>query len=116
MSYNLIFMGWNRAIPGREPLAGQLFQEVLQYLAGQQQAGKIDSFEPVILSPHGGDLNGFVLVRGDAAQLSALSANEEWQDHMTRATMNLDGFGVVWGAIGETIAVQMARWNKFIPA
>ena len=116
MSTNVLFVGWDRAVPGREAAASEHFAEVMQWFGGLQQAGKIDSFEPVLLNAHGGDLNGFVLVRGEAAQLNALSANEEWLDHMTRATMNLDGFGVVWGAIGEGIAAQMARWNKFIPA
>ena len=116
MSTNVLFVGWDRAVSGREAAASEHFAEVMQYFGGLQQAGKIDSFEPVLLTAHGGDLNGFVLVRGDAAQLNALQGNEEWLDHMTRASMNLDGFGAVWGAIGEGIAAQMARWNKFISA
>lgn len=48
-------MGWDRSIAGREAQAAQLFQEVVQYLGGLQQVGTIQSFEPVLLSPHGGD-------------------------------------------------------------
>ena len=116
VSYNLIFMGWDRAIPGREPLAGQLFQEVLQFLAGQQQAGKIDSFEPVLLSPHGGDLNGFILIRGDSANLDALQATPEWQQYVTRGGLLLEGSGQVRGATGDLVMQWMAVWTQSMPS
>ena len=31
----------------------------------------IESFEPVFLEPHGGDLTGFILIQGDAAKLAS---------------------------------------------
>jgi hypothetical protein len=37
MASNVIFWGWNRAIPGREHIAGEHFQEFVQYLGGLQQ-------------------------------------------------------------------------------
>lgn len=60
MDSNAIVFGWNRSIPGREPLSAEHFQEFVQYLTGLKEKGTIESFDTVILNPHGGDLNGFL--------------------------------------------------------
>jgi hypothetical protein len=112
MSANVIFMGWNRPVTGRETQSGQLFQEVMQYLGGLQQAGTIQSFDTVLLSPHGGDLNGFFLIRGESTKLDALQASEEWLAHVTRGGIVMEGLGVVRGATGELIMEWMNLWNK----
>jgi hypothetical protein len=116
MSTDAIFMGWNRSVPGREATSAEHFQEFLGYLGGLQQAGKIASFEPVLLNPHGGDLNGFVLIRGDSAQIDALSASEEWQIHITRGGFHLEGLGIVRGVTGEGVMAWMARWSQIASA
>ena len=115
MSTNVIFMGWNRAVAGREAQSGPLFQEFLQYLGGQQQEGTIQSFESVFLSPHGGDLNGFVLIRGETSKLDALQSSEEWLTYTTRAGQMMEGLGVVRGATGELVMKWMDVWNKVLP-
>lgn len=112
MSTNVIFMGWDRSIPGREAESAAHFQEFMQYLAGLQQAGAIGSFEAVLLNPHGGDLNGFVLIRGDNDQLNALSSDEDWITHITRGGMHLEGLGIVRGTTGELLMEQMGLWTK----
>ena len=107
MTANAIFVGWNRAVPGYEAKSSALFGEVLQYLGAQVQAGAIDSFEPVLLNAHGGDLNGFVLIRGDRAQLQGLRATDEWRTFMTRASVVLHGLGIVGGYTGDALNRQM---------
>lgn len=114
MSTNVIFMGWDRPVAGREAQAGQLFQECLQYLGGLQQAGTIQSFETVLLGPHGGDLNGFFLIRGETAKLDALQSSEEWMSYTTRGGLALEGLGVVRGATGELVMTWMDLWNKIL--
>jgi hypothetical protein len=116
MSREVIFMGWDRPATGRERLSGDLFQEVLEYLGRLQGAGKIDSFETVLLGPHGGDLNGFMLLRGDRDQLNALQASEEWQTYLTRGGIYLEGFGAVRGVTGEGVMEWMALWTEVMPA
>ena len=73
MANSALFVGWNRSVAGREQQAMNLFMSVTEYYNQLQNAGKIESFEPVILANHGGDLNGFVLIRGDAAQFGTLN-------------------------------------------
>lgn len=115
MSTNLIFMGWNRPATGREAQGGQLFQEFSQYLGGLQQAGTIQSSETVLLNPHGGDLNGFFLIRGDSTKLDALQSSEEWQTYVTRGGMLMEGLGTVRGATGEKVMEWMNLWTNLIP-
>lgn len=112
MSGNVILMGWNRPTTGREDRATQDFQDFMQYLGGLQQAGTIASFEPVFLDFHGGDMNGFFLLRGESAKLNALQSSEEWLTFMTRAGYSLEGLGVVRGVTGEMIMEQMNRWAR----
>lgn len=107
-----LFIGWNVSIPGREQAAVEDFDAALGFFGRQQAAGQIESFEPVLLSLHGGDLNGFILVRGDAAKLSELRWSEEFQDMLVRAQLNISGIGVVSAAIGEGAAGQMARYQR----
>jgi len=107
-------MGWDRPVAGREAQSSELFQEFLQYLGGLQQAGTIQSFETVLLSPHGGDLNGFFLIRGDAASLAATESSEEWMTYVTRGGQVLEGLGVVRGATGEMVMQWMDRWGRLL--
>jgi hypothetical protein len=116
MGTNVVFMGWDRPSRGREAVATALFQEFMQYLGGQQQAGAIQSFESVFLNPHGGDLGGFTLIRGDSGKLDALLSSEAWETYMTRAGLLMDGFGFLRGVTGELLMKQMASFNQYASA
>ena len=112
MGTNVVFVGWNRPTTGREQIATALFQEFMQYLGGQQQAGTIQSFDTVFLNAHGGDLNGFAFIRGDSGKLDALLSSETWESYMTRAGLAMDGFGVVRGVTGELLMKQMEGYMR----
>ena len=71
-----LFIGWGPTVRGREQQALPVFNETVRYVAGLQQRGEIAGFEPVALEPHGGDLCGFLLVRGDGEALARLRAGE----------------------------------------
>ncbi len=115
MSSNVLFFGWNRSVPGRERMSAEHFQSFGEYLATQQRKGLIQSFEPVFLDPHGGELAGFFLIRGESVQLDALTATTEWRTHTVRASVHLDKSGAVRGAAGELIQERMGMWLKEIP-
>jgi hypothetical protein len=116
MSSNVLLFGWNRSIPGREKVSAQHFEEFVQYLGSLQQNGAIQSFEIVFLDTHGGDLNGFFLIKGDSAKLDALVATTEWITHITRAALHLDGSGVVRGVTGDAVMGRMKLWTSVIPS
>jgi len=116
MGPNLILFGWNRPIPGREKLSLQHFDEFVAYLTAQQKAGAIDGFDIVFLDPHGGDLNGFFVIKADSKKLATLTTSDEWTKHMTRATLHLQAPGAITGATGAGIAARMKLWGDLLPA
>ena len=69
-----LFIGWGQVVRGREKRAVQVFNESVEYWGKLQADGKIDDFEVVLLTPHGGDLQGFALLRGSEQQVNALRA------------------------------------------
>ena len=115
MSPNVIVFGWNRSIPGRERRSAEHFQEFVQYLGGLREKGTIQSFDVVLLDPHGGDMNGFFLIRGESEKIRELAASTEWLTHMTRAVLHLEGAGAVLGVTGEAVMERMKLWTNLIP-
>ena len=114
MATHALFIGWNRAIVGREQAAMENFNSAIAFFTKQVASGNLESFEPVILSAHGGDLNGFMLLRSDGEKLSQLRRNDEFLDLMTRCIHTVDGFGMIDGYVGQELMNMMGRWNKVI--
>jgi hypothetical protein len=109
MSDNLLFIGWDRPARGRETAAVAVFGEGVQYFGELKARGEIESFEPVFLEAHGGDLNGFFLVRGEKANLDRLRSNDEhFQRWITKAGLNVDGIGVLSAMTGELVGQAMS--------
>ena len=103
MATSALVIGWGPTVRGREQKALQVFNEAIQYYTRLQQQGTIESFEPVALEPHGGDLQGFLLVRGDREKLNALRSSEEFLRLNNRAALVVDNLGVVTAFIGEEL-------------
>jgi hypothetical protein len=107
-----IFVGWGPVIPGREQKALQVFNEAIQYYTRLQQQGQIESFESVALEPHGGDLAGFLLLRGETAKLSQVRSSEEFTRLNTRAVLVVTNFGAVGAYIGEGLNRLFADFQR----
>jgi hypothetical protein len=110
MAGDALFLGWGPVVRGRERKALEVFQETLTYYGLLQQDGKIDSFEPVLLAPHGGGLAGFILLRGARTSLDEVRSSEEFQRLVTRAGAIVDEIGVIDAYTGEALAQQMSRF------
>jgi hypothetical protein len=112
-----LFMGWGAPVRGRETVGLGVFNEAIGFWSAQQEAGAIESFETVLLEPHGGDLAGFFLVRGTQEQIAAARASEDFRRLNIRANMIVEGFGFV-GAIlgdglGDAIGLYAAAAGEF---
>jgi hypothetical protein len=111
-----LFIGFGEPVRGREGPAVDSFNDTVAYLGQAQGSGRIDDFEIVFLEPHGGDLGGFMLVRGTADQMHALRQDDEFQRHITIASLVVERLGVVNASLGEAIARQMAIYQEQIGA
>lgn len=112
MANSALFMGWNRPVTGREKQAWILFGKALEYYTQLQNDGKIESFEPVSINSHGGELNGFILIRGDDAKLDDIRREDTFINYAIEGNYCLENFGIIKCAIGETMMKQYAQWEK----
>ena len=111
-----LFVGLGNPVRGREGQAVELFNETIGWYTRLQEEGEIESFEPVFLEPHGGDLNGFILIRGDAEKLSALRVSEEFTQFTIKAALYVETIGVVGADLNERLQSQMAFYTEQIGA
>jgi hypothetical protein len=111
-----LFIGWGEVVRGRESEAVELFNEVLAYYGRLQEEGTIESFEPVFLEPHGGDLSGFILIRGDAEKLASLRVSDEFTQFSLRAALHVENYGVVGADMAERLQRQMEFYTEQIAA
>ncbi len=107
-----LFVGFGQPARAREPQALDLFKEALRFYSQLQARGEIESFEPVLLEPHGGDLGGFILIRGRRDQLHQLRVREEFRRINARAGLVIDGFGVVDAYVGEGLDAQFELYEQ----
>jgi hypothetical protein len=114
MAEAALFVGWGDAVRGRERKALEVFGEAVGYYTGLLERGEIAGFEPVFLEPHGGDLAGFFIVRGDAEQIARVRGSDEFTRLNARAGLIVEGFGVVGAAVGSGIDEQMALYQAAI--
>jgi len=111
---NVVFVGWNRVVPGHEQKALEIFMTFQNLYAAKQAAGVLESFETVLLSRHGGDLNGYTILRGSHDKLHAFTHSDEFEDNLLRAEMHVTGIGVIEGWTGAAVGDLMGRWSKII--
>jgi len=66
--------------------------------------------EPILLGAHGGDLNGFILIKADEAKLDTVQHSEKFLELITKVGLNVDGFGMIRGWAGESMMNQVQRY------
>ena len=87
MADDALFIGWGEAVRGREEraLGGLPGDRSATGMQAQQRRPDRQLRAVSCCEPHGGGLAGFMLVRGERAQLDALRADEEFERLMARA-------------------------------
>jgi hypothetical protein len=104
-----VFIGWGPSLPGRERKSVELFLETMRYFMGLVGEGRLISVEPVFLEPHGGDLEGFIFIRGEQEEINRLRAEEEVRRLMVKAGLILQNLRVV-GAVTGSGLNQHLQW------
>ncbi|HTT55281.1 MAG TPA: hypothetical protein VMH35_28150 [Streptosporangiaceae bacterium] len=109
-----LFIGFGFPVRGRERQALKVFTESFDYYARLQQDGEIESFEPVLLDPHGGELGGFFLLRGEQDKLARLRASDEFARMTARGELIVENLGIVDAMLGDRLMGQMATFSDQI--
>jgi hypothetical protein len=109
-----LFVGFGLPVRGRERQALKVFNETFEYYSRLQQEGEIESFEPVLLEPHGGELGGFFLLRGDQDKLARVLASEEFGRRTARGQLIVENLGVVGALLGDRLATQLSQFAEQI--
>ena len=112
MADEALFIGWGEVVRGRERKALEVFGESLRFYGQLQQDGKIESVDAWFLAPHGGDLAGFILLRGERERLDEVQRSADFERLQTRAGMIVDGVGVVNAYTGEALGRLMGQFDE----
>jgi hypothetical protein len=96
-----LFIGWGEVVRGREDRAIDVFNETLELYGQLQSDGRIEDFEVALLDPHGGELQGYVMLRGSEEQIDSVRRSEDFQRLMTKASLIVDDLGIIGASIGE---------------
>ena len=107
-----LLVGWGAIIPGREKKAAQVLREAMGYLAALKDEGRLDAIDAVLLEPHGGDLAGFVLLRGEPQQLAALRAEPAFVRTIVAVQLVHTGVRVVPACEGAAMHSLMQVWDE----
>jgi hypothetical protein len=112
MAEAALFVGWGAPVTGREGTGLAVFNESVEYWGRLQQEGRIESFEVVLLYPHGGDLSGFALLRGSHDQLNQVGGEDEFLRLTARAGLVVQSLGVVRAILGEGLGPQIELYRQ----
>ena len=111
MSESALFVGWGQPVRGREKRSLDVFNDAATFYGARVADGSIESFDPVLLDPHGGGLQGFFLIKGPAQGLSTMMASEEFQRLHVRAGMIVDDLGIIEAWVDDAVLTQLTYFS-----
>ena len=111
MSESGLFIGWGQPVRGREKRSLDVFNDAVTYYGERLADGSIDSFDPVLLTPHGGDLQGFFLVKGPAQSITTMMATEEFQRLHARAGMIVENLGIIQAWVDDGVLTELGYFG-----
>ena len=113
MADRMLFIGWGTPVRGREERALEVFNESMGVYGRMQQDGRIESFGVALLSPNA-LLNGYIELRGTAAQMAALREDDEFIRTTAAASLIVENFNVISGYANAGVAAQMGVYAEAI--
>jgi hypothetical protein len=113
MADRVLFISWGENIPGREARGLEVFNETVGMYGRLQEAGRIESFDVVLLGANG-DLDGYLEIRGSAEQLAALRESDEYVRSLIDASLVVRDVRAVDGYTASGIAKVMGIYQEAI--
>lgn len=115
MADRMLMITWGEVARGQEARAVELFNEALGILGRWQQAGDLESFDVALMQPNA-SLDGFMTVKGTAAQIAALRDSDEFRRNTVAVTMCVDRIQHIEGYCNEGVAEAMAMYTEALEA
>lgn len=112
VSDGALFVGWGAIIPGRETEANAALHDAMAYCLRLSSEGRIQGFEPFLLEPHGSDLEGFMIIRGDKTNLSILRGEDEFLRTIIGVQLVHNKVRVVTAYTGDVMGKVLQLWNE----
>lgn len=109
MATACLLIGWNRPNPGQHKEGMSALIESRGMIQKWQKDGWFESYELIGLTAHGGDLNGFYLLKGERAKLDELRRTDDFERFSMRLGSLFDRYGVVPGVTEAGIDKVIAR-------
>jgi hypothetical protein len=107
-----LFIGWGAPVYGREEKGLGVFAESIEYYGKLEGEGRIESFEAALLDPHGGDLEGFVIIRGTREQMAELRGDAQFRRLLTRASLIVQSLGLVDAILGDELGREIGVYQE----
>jgi hypothetical protein len=114
MADRCLLITWGEVARGREERALECFNDTVGFYGRCQQEGKIESFEPVLCAPNGGQLDGYIKINGSAKQLADLRENRDFQKLTVEATTIVEKIAVLDAYCNEGVAKQMEIFREVV--
>jgi hypothetical protein len=111
MAKGALFVGWGSIVSGREKIAADVLNEAQQYLQRLQREGVIDGADVVLLEPHGGELEGFVLIKGEKEAISRLRTDDMFVHMIVGVQLVHNNVRVVGAYSGAEMHALLKLWD-----
>jgi hypothetical protein len=109
MADRVLVISWGQPVRGREQHGLEVFEASVAYYAELQEAGRIESFDVLLLQPNG-LMNGCMVLRGSHAQLDAVAEDERFRRTLVDAALIVDELRTSPGYIAEGVQEAMGLY------
>jgi hypothetical protein len=113
MADRVLMISWGTPVRGSEERGLEVFNEALGLYGRMQQDGRIESFDVMLFEPNGA-VNGCILIRGSAGQMTAVREDDEFRLSTINASLIVDDLRLVEGYANEGVARQMGVYQEAI--
>jgi hypothetical protein len=113
MADRVLFISWGQNVAGREERGLEVFNEVVGMYGRMQQEEKIESFDVALFNPSPG-IDGYMAIRGSAAQIAALKEDEGFRRSLYDASLIVQDLSMNDGYTNEGIAQEMDMYREAI--
>lgn len=111
MADRMLLISWGEVVTGREERALEVFNESMGYYGRLAQEGRIESLDVGLLDPNGA-MDGFIVLKGSAAQMADVREDPEFHRVTADAMLIVHDVRIRNGYCGQGVADRMALFAE----